>query len=267
MQIFFPNLAAYTAIIIMTNVIFLYTVFNKKSNTANKLINSPFFISIMVLMVHTIDLISKNNINIYQRKEVYSNDKIVTIIESTTLIFTLWIIILTSKMILKKLIKKSDEKIKEEYKEKMTDESITNETPTVPITPTVTANNINETPINEIPTVPITPIEVPNTISTVPINEIPTVPTTPTVTANSINAAPINETPAVPTTPTVTANSINAAPINEIPTVPTTPTVTTNNSQPEKNEITNVPNVFDSSPINNNTQKEEKKNEIEVLKI
>ena len=128
MQIFFPNLAAYAIIIILTNIIFLYTVFNKNSNITTKLINSPFFITIMVLMVHTIDIISKNNINIYQRKEVYSNDKIVAIIEGTTLIFTLWIITLISKYILKKLIKKSDEKIKKEYEDNQNKETPT-ETP------------------------------------------------------------------------------------------------------------------------------------------
>ena len=105
MQIFFPNLATYTIIIITTNIIFLYTIFNKKTNISDKLINSPFFIIIMVLMAFTVELVSKNNINVYQRKEVYSNETVITIIESTTLLFTLWMVILLSKYTLRKLIK------------------------------------------------------------------------------------------------------------------------------------------------------------------
>ena len=158
MQIFFPNLATYTIIIIITNIIFLYTVFNKKTNTINKLINSPFFIIIMVLMVYTIDLISKNKINVYQRKEVYSNSALNTIIESTTLIFTLWMIILLSKFILKKLIKKSDEKIIEEFKSKNNNDEIfkSNESVIQPIsqTPFEMVNQVQVNQSNETTNIP-----------------------------------------------------------------------------------------------------------------
>ena len=177
MQIFFPNIATYAIIIIITNIIFLYTIFNKKSNTINKLINSPFFITIMVLMVFTIELISKNNINVYQRKEVYANENVLTLIESTTLIFTLWIIILISKMILKKLINKSDNKIKKEF-----EENINNQTPITPEPipqPVEPAPILNQTitpepalqPIEPAPILNqnITPEPIPQTIEPAPI--------------------------------------------------------------------------------------------------
>ena len=266
MQIFFPNLAAYAIIIILTNIIFLYTVFNKNSNITTKLINSPFFITIMVLMVHTIDLISKNNINIYQRKEVYSNDKIVAIIEGTTLIFTLWIITLISKYILKKLIKKSDEKIKKEYEDNQNKETPT-ETP------------IKETIIpNEASTIapPIKETTIPNEISTItPTIEKTIIPNEVSTIAPTIKETIIpNEVSIV--TPTIEKTIIP----NEAPTITRAiePAIESDNNQ-TKEENENIPNIFDSLPTNenNNTQKdikpimtfpkEKHEEDIEILKL
>ena len=288
MQIFFPNLAAYTAIIIITNIIFLYTIFNKKNNMTNKLINSPFFIAIMVLMVHTIDQISKNNINIYQRKEVYSNDKIVTIIESTTLIFTLWIIILISKIIIKKLIKKSDEKIIQEYNENKTNEetigeesepptaipsveinkSINNEpilNPTIEVVNTPNVNPTTKPVINNTPILNPT-IEIPNNVVNTPnvnpttkpaINNTPILNPTIEVPNNVVNTPNINSTtkPVINNTPAtvVPNNVINTSNIN-----PTTkPAI---NNTPILNPTIEVPNNVVNTPNVNPTTKSEVNN-------
>ena len=151
-QIFFPNIATYTIIIIITNIIFLYTIFDKKSKTTNKLINAPFFIIIMVLMVYTIELVSKNKINIYEAKEVYTNENLRTIIESTTLIFSLWILILISKNLLKILIEKSNKKVLQEYQNKKTTE-LPAEKQETPLENTNQDNKLNETIPIQIPTI------------------------------------------------------------------------------------------------------------------
>ena len=116
MQIFFPNLATYVIIIVITNVIFLISINKKDIKNLTKFINSIFFIIIMVMMIYTLEQIISNNINIYNTEEVYTNQNVLVLIESTTILFTIWMIILLSKLAISKLIKKSDEKIKEEYK-------------------------------------------------------------------------------------------------------------------------------------------------------
>ena len=70
----------------------------------------------MVMMIYTLEQIISNDINIYNTEEVYTNQNVLVLIESTTILFTIWMIILLSKLAISKLIKKSDEKIKEEYK-------------------------------------------------------------------------------------------------------------------------------------------------------
>ncbi len=117
MQIFFPNLATYVIIIIITNFIFLYSIIKKTSNLS-KVINVIFFTVIMVFMLYTLEQIITNNINIYSFEEVYSNDDISVLIQSTTVLFTFWIILIISKLMINKLIEKS---IKNEEKDNISE--------------------------------------------------------------------------------------------------------------------------------------------------
>ena len=270
MQIFFPNIATYAIIIVITNIIFLYTIFNKKSTTVNKLINVPFFITIMVLMVYTIELVSKKKINIYIQKQVYANEKIVTIIQSTTLIFTLWIIILLSKYILTKLIKKSDEKVRNEsiipnneknpnlpeIKIKKT-HNITQPNPA----PIAVINPIN--PVNPAPNmaIPITtpnqvsntgaiPVKVNNTTTYTPNKETGTTQANNNLTPNTIKQIP--NTAAIP----IKINNINPV-FSTAPTFATIPNKTNNtNIIPAKiNNVNPVPSTAPTiipNTVNNN---------------
>lgn len=122
-QIFFPNLATYIIIILTTNIIFLYSLLSKKIKNFNKIFNIIFFTMIMILMLYTLEQIISNNINIYQFKEVYSNNNILTLIQSTTLLFTLWIIIIINKIIINKLITKSIQNLNSDNKKQLVENS------------------------------------------------------------------------------------------------------------------------------------------------
>ena len=150
MQIFFPNLATYVIIIAITNFIFLFTILKGNSKTSNKVINSLFFTIIMLLLILVLDVIIKNEINIYERLTVYSNQTLLILIEATTITFVLWLIILGSKAIVSKLINKSDKKVKAKYnkQEKInTLESEKAEVSNIPNSPSLN-NTENLIPIN-----------------------------------------------------------------------------------------------------------------------
>ena len=283
MQIFFPNIATYAIIIVLTNIIFLYTIFNKKSTITSKLINTPFFIIIMTLMVYTIELVSKKKINIYVQKQVYANEKIVTIIQSTTLIFTLWIIILLSKYILIKLIKKSDEKVRNEYiipnNEKNNTKipeikikkprEITQPSPSPiaiinPINPVNPAPNmvIPITTPNQIYNTSSTPIKMDNTTTTFTQKSAIQKNNTSTITKQipNTNTVPINNNQVFSTTPTFATvptkiNNTNAVPIkiNNNPVFSTAPTFATvptkiNNTNAVPIKINNINPVPSTAP-------------------
>ena len=76
-------------------------------------------------MLYTLEQKISDNINIYQIQEVYSVKNISVLIQSTTLIFTLWMTLIISKIIIDKLIQKSIETITTEQPQNNT--SIGNE--------------------------------------------------------------------------------------------------------------------------------------------
>ena len=80
MQIFFPNLATYVILIIITNIIFLISINRKNIKNLTKVINSIFFIVIMIMMVYTLEQIISNNINFYSTEEVYTNQNFLVLI-------------------------------------------------------------------------------------------------------------------------------------------------------------------------------------------
>ena len=173
MQIFFPNLATYIIIIVITNFIFLRTVLNKSTKTIEKIVNSMFFSTIMVLMVYTLDLIIENKINIYAQKELYTNKQVLTLIESTTIIFSGWILIIFSKFLITKLVEKSNEKIKQEYENEKNTEI--NQVETIPLPQSET----NPVKPAQMPQTEINPIE-PVTMTQTEVNPVEPIPMTQT---------------------------------------------------------------------------------------
>lgn len=90
--IYFPNLTVYLIMIVTINIICLYTLIKNKyfihkisSITAATLIDS-IFILIM-------DTIVKNDINVYEKLTVYSNKDLLTLIELTSGIYTIWALV------------------------------------------------------------------------------------------------------------------------------------------------------------------------------
>ena len=92
--LYFPNLIAYFCMIIISILILVYTFVNKKTKFFVKSLNIVSFIILIILFVLTLDVIIKNNINIYEKSEVFSNDTIVILIEASTFIFATWILLL-----------------------------------------------------------------------------------------------------------------------------------------------------------------------------
>lgn len=124
MQIFFPNLATYIIIILITNIIFLYTVLSKNIKNSSKIFNIIFYTIITILMFYTLEQIIVNDVNIYQFDTVYSNSNLTTLVQCTTLLFTLWIIIIINKLIINKLITKSINNIKDQTKDDIDNDDI-----------------------------------------------------------------------------------------------------------------------------------------------
>ena len=290
-QIFFPNLATYIIIIIITNIIFLYTILNKKTKTLSKITNSIFFSLIMVLMVYTLDLIIKNKINVYEQEQLYTNEQVLTIIEASTIIFGLWILIIISKFSIKKLINKSNEKILKEFKN---EETNTNEQadkveitpiakPIEPVQPVETTPIVQPIePIQQVETTPIVkPIEPIQPVETTPIAKpiepIQPVETTPIVqpiepvqpvetTPIAKPIEPVQQVEATPIAkPIEPVQPVEATPIIQVEQAPAI--VSSNNQEPTNNENQINPNIFNQLPDNTIQPKVQNEEEVETLSL
>lgn len=91
-MIYFPNLAVYLFTLISINVISLYTIIKNKF-FIHKITSIITSIIIDFLFILTLDIIVKNNIDIYERLTVYSNKELLVLIELTTIIYTIWFVI------------------------------------------------------------------------------------------------------------------------------------------------------------------------------
>ena len=91
--LYFPNLAVYISVILISNIFYFISVFNKKINKKYNLINITNALLLDILMIFIIDIVNKNNINIYEKVTVFSNSKLLVLLELSTGIFTSWILL------------------------------------------------------------------------------------------------------------------------------------------------------------------------------
>ncbi len=121
-QIFFPNLATYIIMLIVTITIMVYTVVRKIFPKYLKIINVLFPFTIIFLFILTLDKIVTNNINIYEQLTVFSNKEVLILIELSMLIFIIWILLLICIKIVRQLIQKSSNKVINEFLNQKNDE-------------------------------------------------------------------------------------------------------------------------------------------------
>ena len=111
----FPNLAVYIAMIIFLNIVMIKSVFSKKITNINKIIYIIVYSSIHFILILILNLINKNNINVYDQTSLYSNQELLNLVSLSVIIFILW----TLYNIITYFINKANYKIKEPIKKEI----------------------------------------------------------------------------------------------------------------------------------------------------
>lgn len=88
----FPNLAVYIAMIIFLNIVMIKSVFSKKITNINKIINISVYSSIHFILILILNLINKNQINVYDQTSLYSNQDLLNLVSLSVIIFIMWIL-------------------------------------------------------------------------------------------------------------------------------------------------------------------------------
>jgi len=93
MALYFPSLPIYVSVLIVSNICFIISMFNKKHSKVQKIINSSNSIILDFFLILIIDVVSKNNIDIYEEINLFTNSTLLILLELSMGIFISWILI------------------------------------------------------------------------------------------------------------------------------------------------------------------------------
>ncbi len=141
LNIYFPSLGIYFGIVIISIGLLITSIIKKKMPKITKNINIFGAISVLFLFFLVMDTIVSNNIDVSADMFLYTNNKLLALIEVSTAIFVLWIIILGIIHVINKISKWFDFK----ESQKQIEESIIIDNTAQP-----TANNEYSTLVNNL---------------------------------------------------------------------------------------------------------------------
>lgn len=101
-NIYFPTIPVYVFIMLLSFIIMIVTLNNKKINKIVKIINTVFFSIIQMLFVLFIYIVETNNIDVSTNQNLYTNEQTLTLLELGMGLFIIWIIVLLIFYYLKK---------------------------------------------------------------------------------------------------------------------------------------------------------------------
>lgn len=93
MNMYFPSVEIYMFILVFITIVLLCSIFNFKMKKSYKLINIVSFFIIIYLFLSLIYVVTTNNLNIFVASSIYTNQEALTLLELSTLVFALWIIV------------------------------------------------------------------------------------------------------------------------------------------------------------------------------
>ena len=142
----FPNLAFYTLIIIVINILVMKTLLNIRSSKIIKNINTIFFVIFNIIFYLIIDNVIKNNIVVYETLDIYTNRELLTLIQISIYLFIIYLLIMLISKISNKFIRTINIKepiaVKENSRRFLKSKKISLKSATTPNT--IVINNVNK---------------------------------------------------------------------------------------------------------------------------
>ena len=102
--LFFPNLAVYTLVIIVSNILVIKSLLERKGEII-KNISIIFFILFNIIFYLIVENCLKNNVLIYENLSIYTNNELLTLIEVSMYLFIIYLSILLINKISISIIK------------------------------------------------------------------------------------------------------------------------------------------------------------------
>lgn len=116
MALYFPSFSIYICMLIIANIAFIFSVFSKKQLKLRRIVNIIQVLMLDLFLILVIDVVSKNNINIYEPITLYSNQILLVLLQLSMGLFVSNILInllISAKIKLEKYDKKEYPKMPE----------------------------------------------------------------------------------------------------------------------------------------------------------
>ena len=93
MALYFPNITVYIVFVSILNIMLIYSLVSKKINKGNKITNFICTLIVDFLLILIVDIINRNNINVYDSLTIYTNSNLLVLFQLTSAIFVSWILL------------------------------------------------------------------------------------------------------------------------------------------------------------------------------
>lgn len=90
-NIYFPSIYVYIGILVINLITFIISIFNINMKKGYKIINTIIFILNNIFLIIILNVVAKNNIDIFSIESLYTNKNLVGILELNVIVFLLWI--------------------------------------------------------------------------------------------------------------------------------------------------------------------------------
>jgi len=87
MAIYFPSLPIYVSVLLLSNISFFISLFSKKQLKSRRISNIIESIMLDLFLIIIIDVVSKNDINIYEKVTLYTNTSLLVLLQLSMGIF------------------------------------------------------------------------------------------------------------------------------------------------------------------------------------
>ena len=90
---YFPSLSIYLVILAVSNFFLIYSVIPRKVDMKHKILNIVNAIIIDTFLIIVMEIVNGNNISIYDKVTLYSNGRLLAMLQLTTSVFTSWLLL------------------------------------------------------------------------------------------------------------------------------------------------------------------------------
>ena len=105
--IYFPNIISYLCMMVIAAILCVISVISNKLSNVIRISNIMVVLILIILFVFSLDIIVKQEINIYAKASVYANESLTILIQTSTGLFTVWVVLLGIDLLIKYIVHKS----------------------------------------------------------------------------------------------------------------------------------------------------------------